>query len=124
MIVQRLVDDLLLGQPSDSHLRFDGTRQHRIDNQNRILLAYAVKELFPEGLDFDDVEFWAGLRPMTPDGPPILGRTRWRNLMLNSGHGSNGWTQSCGTGKIVADLVHGRTPGIDMDGLTLARFGA
>lgn len=92
--------------------------------ERKALLIRVVKELFPEGLDFDDVEFWAGLRPMTPDGPPILGRTRWRNLMLNSGHGSNGWTQSCGTGKIVADLVHGRTPGIDMDGLTLARFGA
>lgn len=87
------------------------------------LLIRVAQELFPEGLDFDDVEFWAGLRPMTPDGPPILGNTRWRNLFLNSGHGSNGWTQSCGTGKIVADMVHGRTPEIDLDGLTLARFG-
>lgn len=90
----------------------------------KALLIRVVRELLPEGLDFDDVEFWAGLRPMTPDGPPILGKTRWRNLFLNSGHGSNGWTQSCGTGRIVADMVHGRMPGIDMDGLTLARFGA
>lgn len=91
--------------------------------ERKALLMRVVKELFPEGLDFDDVDFWAGLRPMTPDGPPILGKTRWRKLFLNSGHGSNGWTQSCGTGRIVADMVHGRTPGIDMDGLTLARFG-
>ncbi|MES2190822.1 MAG: D-amino acid dehydrogenase [Pseudomonadota bacterium] len=91
--------------------------------ERKALLVRVVRELLPRGLDFDNVEFWAGLRPMTPDGPPILGKTRWRNLWLNSGHGSNGWTQSCGTGKIVADLVHGRTPGIDMDGLTLARFG-
>lgn len=89
----------------------------------KALLTRVVRELFPEGLDFADVEFWAGLRPMTPDGPPVLGKTRWRNLFLNSGHGSNGWTQSCGTGKIVADIVHGRNPGVDMDGLTLARFG-
>jgi D-amino-acid dehydrogenase len=89
----------------------------------RALLIKVVKELFPQGLDFDDVAFWAGLRPMTPDGPPILGKTRWRNLLLNSGHGSNGWTQSCGTGKIVADMLHGRQPAIDTEGLTLARFG-
>jgi len=89
----------------------------------KALLIRVVQSLFPEGLDFDDVEFWAGLRPMTPDGPPILGKTRWRNLLLNSGHGSNGWTQCCGTGKIVADIVHGRKPSIDVDGLTLARFG-
>ena len=89
----------------------------------KALLIRVVQELLPHGLDFDDVEFWAGLRPMTPDGPPILGKTRWRNLLLNSGHGSNGWTQSCGTGKIVADIVSGRQPDIDMEGLTLARFG-
>ena len=89
----------------------------------RALLIKVVGELFPQGLDFDDVAFWAGLRPMTPDGPPILGKTRWRNLLLNSGHGSNGWTQSCGTGKIVADMLHERQPAIDTEGLTLARFG-
>lgn len=88
----------------------------------RALLVRVVQELFPSGLDFDQVEFWAGLRPMTPDGPPILGKTAWRNLYLNSGQGSNGWTQSCGTGKIVADLVGGRTPDIDMEGLTADRF--
>ena len=89
----------------------------------KALLIRVVQELLPQGLDFDDVAFWAGLRPMTPDGPPILGKTRWRNLLLNSGHGSNGWTQSCGTGKIVADIVNGRQPDIDIEGLTLARFG-
>ena len=93
-----------------------------LKDDRRDLLVRVVRELFPTGLDFDQVEFWAGLRPMTPDGPPILGKTAWRNLYLNSGQGSNGWTQSCGTGKIVADLVNGRTPEIDMEGLTAARF--
>lgn len=88
------------------------------------LLVDVVGELFPRGLDWDQVEFWAGLRPMTPDGPPILGRTRWNNLFLNSGHGSNGWTQSCGTSRIVADIVAGRQPAIDLDGLTAERFQA
>ena len=90
----------------------------------RKLLIDVVGELFPRGLDWDQVEFWAGLRPMTPDGPPILGRTRWNNLFLNSGHGSNGWTQSCGTSRIVADIVAGRQPAIDLDGLTAERFHA
>lgn len=93
-----------------------------LKKDRRDLLVKVVRELFPEGLDFSQVEFWAGLRPMTPDGPPILGKTALRNLYLNSGQGSNGWTQSCGTGKIVADLVHGREPEIDMDGLTLDRY--
>ena len=55
---------------------------------------------------------------MTPDGPAILGRTRYDNLFLDCGHGSNGWTQACGTGKIVADIVAGRPPEVDMEGLT------
>lgn len=93
-----------------------------LDPNRKALLERVVKELFPTGLDFSKVEFWAGLRPMTPDGPPILGRTKYANLFLNSGHGSNGWTQSCGTGKVVADIVHGRTPEIDLDGLTADRF--
>jgi len=95
-----------------------------LDPARRELLTNVVRELFPQGLAWDQVEFWAGLRPMTPDGPPILGRTRWRNLFLNSGHGSNGWTQSCGTSKVVADIVAGRAPDIDLDGLTAERFHA
>lgn len=92
-------------------------------NPKRIdLLKRVVAELVPEGLDMDRASAWAGLRPMTPDGPAILGKTRWKNLYLNSGHGSNGWTQSCGTGKIVADIVAGRTPEVDMTGLTVERF--
>jgi D-amino-acid dehydrogenase len=57
---------------------------------------------------------------MTPDGPPYLGVTRLHNLLLNVGHGSNGWTQACGCGRIVADLVSACKPDIDLDGLTLA----
>ena len=87
------------------------------------LLLRVVREFIPHGMDEQQVGFWAGLRPMTPDGPPILGPTRWRGLFLNSGHGSNGWTQACGTSRIVASLVDGRTPEIDLEGLTGERFG-
>jgi D-amino-acid dehydrogenase len=80
-------------------------------------------ELFREVAETGEPETWAGLRPMTPDGPPILGRTKLENLFLNTGHGSLGWTMACGAGRIVADLVLGRQPEHDLDGLTLARFG-
>lgn len=65
---------------------------------------------------------WTGLRPMTPDGPPILGATRYANLFLNTGHGHLGWTMACGSARVVADLVSGTAPEIDLDGLTAARF--
>jgi D-amino-acid dehydrogenase len=93
------------------------------DPAQRDMLLRVVREFIPHGMDEQRVTFWAGLRPMTPDGPPILGPTRWRGLFLNSGHGSNGWTQACGTSRIVASLVAGRAPEIDLEGLTGERFG-
>jgi D-amino-acid dehydrogenase len=59
---------------------------------------------------------------MTPDNPPLLGATSYKNLFLNTGHGTLGWTQACGSGRVIADIVSGRAPGIDLDGLTLSRF--
>jgi len=86
-------------------------------------LATCLRELFPDAADFERPQYWAGLRPMTPDGPPILGRTPIPNLFLNVGHGSQGWSMACGSGRVVADLVAGRQPEIDLEGLTLARYG-
>ena len=59
---------------------------------------------------------------MTPDGAPVLGQTKWKNLFVNTGHGSLGWSLACGSGHILADLLVGRTPGIDLSGLTVDRF--
>lgn len=95
----------------------------RLDAAQRDKLVNVVRAWFPSGLELRHTEFWAGLRPMTPDGPPVLGATPWPGLFLNSGHGSNGWTQACGTARIVADIVGGRVPAIDMEGLTGERFG-
>jgi D-amino-acid dehydrogenase len=81
----------------------------------------AAKDLFPGAGEFSRVSYWAGLRPMTPDGPPYLGQTHLRNLILNLGQGSNGWTQACGCAKVIADMISGRKPDVDLDGLTLAR---
>ena len=76
-----------------------------------------ARELFPAGGDYSNPEYWAGLRPMTPTTAPIFGVARYRNLMLNVGHGHIGWTMACGSAKVVADLLVGRDPGIDLDGM-------
>ncbi len=80
-------------------------------------------ELFPGAGDASRAEFWAGLRPTTPSNVPYIGATRYTNLFLNTGHGTLGWTHSCGSGRALADLVSGRRPEIDFafTGATLAR---
>ncbi len=78
----------------------------------------AARELFPDAADYTQPDYWAGLRPMTPEGTPILGYARYRNLLLNSGHGHIGWTMSCGSAKVTSDVAAGRDPDIDLDGLT------
>jgi D-amino-acid dehydrogenase len=79
-----------------------------------------TQELYPDGADYDRAEMWAGLRPMTPTNLPFLGRHRFSNLYLNTGHGHIGWTMSHGSARITADLIAGRHAGIPMDGLMAA----
>jgi len=69
------------------------------------------------------VQRWKGARPMLPDGPPLLGQSGTPGVWLNLGHGSSGWALSCGSARAVADLVCGRDPGIDLDGLGISRLG-
>ncbi|HXJ80646.1 MAG TPA: D-amino acid dehydrogenase [Candidatus Methylomirabilis sp.] len=88
------------------------------DFNNILRLA---RDLFPDAADYERGQYRACLRPMTPDGPPILGLARHRNLFLNCGHGHMGWTMACGTARIVADLMTGRMPDLDLDGLTVRR---
>ena len=95
----------------------------RLHDARRATLAHVVTDLFPRGGDVRRAEFWTGLRPMTPDGPPVLGPTRYPNLHLATGHGTLGWTMAAGTGRVVADVIAGRTPEVSLDGLTLARYG-
>jgi D-amino-acid dehydrogenase len=77
---------------------------------------------FPNAANYRGAQFWCGTRPMLPDGPPLLGATPVKNVYLNIGHGPTGWAMAAGSGKLVADIISGRQPDIDMDGLTLARF--
>jgi D-amino-acid dehydrogenase len=85
-------------------------------------IKHVLNDLFPNAGDLSRAEYWCGLRPMTPDNPPVLGTTIYKNLFLNTGHGTLGWTMACGSGKVIANLVSGHQPEIDMEGLTLARF--
>ena len=87
----------------------------------RTLLKVA-KDWFPGVARYSKAQYWVGARPMLPDGAPLLGATPTRGLFLNLGHGSNGWAMACGSGRIVADVIAGRSPEISLDGLTLERY--
>ncbi len=76
-----------------------------------------AKALFPKAGNYAKAEYWAGLRPMTPEGSPIFGQGTFENFWLNTGHGHMGWTMSCGAARICADLMAGKTPAIDLDGM-------
>ncbi|HET9069979.1 MAG TPA: FAD-dependent oxidoreductase [Amaricoccus sp.] len=88
----------------------------------RATLEHVVSDLYPAGGDAKAGTFWAGHRPMTPDGPPVIGRAKYRNLWLDTGHGTLGWTMACGSGRVLADLVSGRAPEIDARPLGLDRY--
>jgi len=86
-------------------------------------LDRSLGDLFPEGGDVSRALFWSGLRPMTPDGPPVIGPAHLDNLVLNTGHGTLGWTMACGAGKVVADQITGHRTDIPVEGLSYTRYG-
>ena len=94
----------------------------QLHDARRRTLEHVVTDLFPRGGDVSRAEFWCGLRPMTPDGTPVVGATRLPNLYLATGHGTLGWTMAAGTGRVIADVISGRKPGIALGGLTIDRY--
>ena len=94
----------------------------KLHEARRDTLQHVVTDLFPRGGDVSRAEFWCGLRPMTPDGTPVVGATRLPNLYLATGHGTLGWTMAAGTARVMADVISGRAPEIDLDGLTAERY--
>ena len=94
----------------------------RLDEARRATLNHVLTDLFPRGGDLSKADFWCGLRPMTPDGTPVLGPTRYGNLWLSTGHGTLGWTMATGSGRLIADWISGRKPEIDTEGLELSRY--
>lgn len=86
-------------------------------------LLHSLTDLFPGGAIVDgETNYWSGLRPMTPDGPPVIGATPVDNLFLNTGHGTLGWTMGCGSGHLIASLIGGTKPAVDPAGLAIDRY--
>ncbi|MDX1483600.1 MAG: D-amino acid dehydrogenase [Alphaproteobacteria bacterium] len=94
-----------------------------IDPARATALLEIVRSQFPGAGAFERAEFWAGLRPMTPDGCPVIGSTPYQNLYLNTGHGTLGWTMCCGSGRLLADLIAGRTPAVNPEDYALTGRG-
>lgn len=94
-----------------------------LNPRRRETLEMVVGDLYPQGGDPSDAVFWTGLRPATPDGTPIIGATPYRNLFLNTGHGTLGWTMACGSGRVLADLLVSKRPQISTEGLDIFRYG-
>ena len=94
-----------------------------LNPKRRATLEMITNDLYPQGGDLQRAEFWTGLRPATPDGTPIVGATPYRNLFLNTGHGTLGWTMACGAGRLLADLLAGQRPKISTAGLDIFRYG-
>jgi len=94
-----------------------------LDPRRRATLEKVVGDLYPAGGDLVRAEFWTGLRPATPDGTPVVGATPLRNLFLNTGHGTLGWTMACGSGRYLADVIAHRPTRIRSEGLDISRYG-
>ena len=94
----------------------------KLYDARRATLDHSLTDLFPRGGDLSKATFWSGLRPMTPDGPPVIGPTPYANLHLNTGHGTLGWTMSCGSARVLADMLSGKKPDIDVSALTVERY--
>ncbi len=77
------------------------------------IITRRTRELFPQACDYAHPVYWAGLRPLTPSNVPYIGKTRFKNLFLNTGHGTLGWTMGCGSGRAIADIISGRQPDVD-----------
>jgi D-amino-acid dehydrogenase len=113
--------------PLGRRLRIAGTAEfagydERINERRAKSVLNDGLDLFPDAAAASQATLWTGLRPLTPDGAPVLGPTRYRNLLLDTGHGTLGWTLAAGSAQIIAALASGKDAGIDLAGLTLARF--
>lgn len=100
---------------------FAGYDSSLTEDRARVILGHAQRQ-FPNAGDFNEAKLWTGLRPLTPDGVPVLGRTRYSNLYLDTGHGTLGWTLAAGSGQLLADLIGGKLPVLDVTPYSVGRF--
>ncbi|NLY59180.1 D-amino acid dehydrogenase [Pseudomonas sp. MYb185] len=90
--------------------------------KRRATLRMVVNDLFPEGGQTQELDFWTGYRPMTPDGTPIIGASKFHNLFFNTGHGTLGWTMACGSSQLLVDRIGGSKMAISMEGFEVDRY--
>ena len=91
--------------------------------KSRESLVSGLDLIFPKSyMSSNNVNFWTGFRPCTPDGTPIIGNTPYKNLYLNTGHGTLGWTMSAGSGKLLSNLISGTDPEISTEGIEMSRY--
>jgi len=93
-----------------------------IGDKQRNTMRHVISNLFPNGTDLSEDNVWCGLRPMTPDGTPIIGKTEISNLFLNTGHGTLGWTMSFGSARVCTDIVCGKEPEIRSENFAISRY--
>jgi D-amino-acid dehydrogenase len=115
--ITRLGDRIRVGGTAEI-----GGYDTRLHEERKQTLLHSVRDLYPDGGVYEQAKFWTGMRPMTPDGTPIIGPTTYSKLFLNTGHGTLGWTMSCGSGKLAADLVGGQRPNIEYADLAMSRY--
>ncbi|MEQ5834782.1 D-amino acid dehydrogenase [Marinobacter sp. NFXS9] len=108
LVYSRLGDRLRIAGTAE----LNGYERH-LDTMRCQAIVKRAASLMPDAGYWDKAEFWSGLRPLTPSNVPYIGRTRYRNLYLNTGHGSLGWTHACGSASALADIVGGRKPEVD-----------
>ena len=100
-----------------------GGFSHDLPPRQEATLAHSLTTLFPGAGDVGAAKYWTGLRPMTPDGTPVIGPTRYKGLYLNTGHGTLGWTMACGSGRVLADQISGTAPDVETQDLAISRYG-
>lgn len=93
-----------------------------LNEKRRATVRHVVSDLFPAGVDMSEDNFWTGLRPMTPDGTPLVGATKIHNLFLNTGHGTLGWTMSFGSARLLSDIISGNKTDIAHEDLSISRY--
>lgn len=111
----------------DDRIRVGGMAEisgfdQRLNPQRENTLKMVLGQLFPKASEMENTHFWTGFRPTTPDGTPIIGQTAYSNLWTNTGHGTLGWTMSCGSAKLLSELISLQKPSIKADDLSIARY--
>jgi len=120
LVISRLGDRLRVAGTAE--LGGPNRYSQTLNKRRAAFILEKTLELFPHCADPNQVDYWAGLRPKTPDSVPLIGKTPIDSLYLNTGHGTLGWTMACGSAQVLSDIIAKNDPEISLDGLNLNRF--